>query len=92
MISVYQFNNYAIVEPDKRRVCEYLLQIYKVKEYSEISQKILGFLKITRPFFERVMGSEMSLLRRIIDGVGMKKLNSQIGDSEHDMVIQIIRK
>jgi hypothetical protein len=53
--------------------------MYKFKDWEELTKKIIGFLKTIKPFLESVMGSQMSLIRRIVDGAGNKKINGKIG-------------
>lgn len=58
-ISIYNFNHFAVYEPEKSKICEYLLQIYGFINYSELVKKIMAFLKLVKPFLARIIGSEL---------------------------------
>jgi hypothetical protein len=58
-ISIYNFNHFAVYEPEKQKICEYLLQIYSFLEYVELTKKIMTFLKLAKPFLAKIMGSEL---------------------------------
>ena len=38
------------------------------------------------------MGSYMSLIRKIVDGAGKRKINAKISDSENYMLVKIIKR
>lgn len=57
-ISIYSFNHFAVYEPDKQKICSYLLEVYRFKHPDEMANKIMKFMKLIKPFLAKVMGSE----------------------------------
>ena len=48
-ISMFKYHNYSMVEPDHKKICEYLLQMYRFRDWEELSKKILSYLKTIKP-------------------------------------------
>jgi len=40
---------------------------------------------------ENIMGSHLSLVRKIVDGAGSKKMNSKNSQNENEMVVEMIQ-
>ena len=76
-ISMFKYHNYSMVEPDHKKICEYLLQMYRFRDWEELSKKILSYLKTIKPLMENIMGSHLNLIRKIVDGAGHKKVNAK---------------
>lgn len=55
--------------------------MYRFREWQELANKIISFLKVIKPLMQNVMGSYMSLVRKIVDGAGKKKINAKISDN-----------
>lgn len=57
-ISLYSFNHFAVYEPDKQKISEYLLLAYRFKDSSDTANKLIRYLRFVKPILERIMGSE----------------------------------
>lgn len=86
-ISPFNFVNFAVIEPDRERICEWLLHLYRFKKYQEISTRIVKFLKIVKPFLNRAFGSELRLIHQIVLSCGKKKLQMSTSDDQNDLKI-----
>ncbi len=86
-ISPFNFVNFAVIEPDRERICEWLLHLYRFKKYQEISTRIVKFLKIVKPFLNRAFGSELRLIHQIVLSCGKKKLQMATSDDQNDLKI-----
>ena len=62
-----------IVEPDKKKVCEWLLHLFNFDDWHSLASRIIVFMETVFPLLQRVMGSYMSNLRKIIDYAAIKK-------------------
>lgn len=72
-VSVYQFDSFTLSEPNYKKICEWLLQANNFTEWSNLSTRLICFLETVFPFLQRVMGSFMRILRKIIDISCQKK-------------------
>lgn len=65
-ISIYNFNNYAVIEPEREKICEWLLHLNGFKNYVDLSARIISFLRISRPFMNKALGNELGMIRSVI--------------------------
>ena len=85
-ISIYNFNTFVLVEPNRAKLCEWIFRATSFEDWKDLSERLLIFLDTVMPFLERVMGSFMSILKKIIDNTCLKKKslpsNSNVKDLE----------
>lgn len=75
-INVFKYHNYTLVEPDHKQISNYLFQMYRFRDWQQLSIQLLSFMKTIQPLIQNVIGTPLSLLRKIIDGAGAKKISS----------------
>lgn len=50
--------------------------MYRFRDWQQLSNQLLSYMKTIQPLIQNVIGTPLSLLRKIIDGAGTKKLSS----------------
>lgn len=75
-ISPYSFINFYVIEPDRERICEWLLRLYGFNSYQDLTLRIIKFLKVVKPFLNRALGSELRLIRQAVINSGKRKIQA----------------
>lgn len=66
--------------------------MHRFREWQQLSNQLLSYMKTIQPLIQNVIGTPLSLLRKIIDGAGAKKLSSSNTEDETKMLVdQIFR-
>lgn len=91
-VSVYQFDSFALSEPNYKKVCEWLLQVNNFVEWEHLSARLVAFLETIFPFLQRVMGSFMSILRKVIDTACNKKKHHSHKRKETEILAETFKE
>lgn len=89
-INVYKYHSYTLVEPDHKQVSNYLFQIYSFREWQQLSNQLVSYMKTIQPLIQNVIGTPLSLLRKVIDGAGTKKISSPNNEDETKILVDVI--
>ena len=63
---MHSFNSFVVYEPEREKICSYLMEVYHFKQSEELALRLNRYLKTVEPFLDQVMGSQLSLMRKVV--------------------------